>query len=188
MKLNNDYNKLVDDYNELKKNDEETQNQLNKLKSQQNEPNNEGKPNYENEDTNKLIEDNKSLKQELDYLQSDNNKLNEELNKLKDLQNIVDEIKKDWREQAKHYDTEGICLDYLRPYDFSDVKMEFNEEDNNRQMLEQKGIRLHPGQPTRLSRKTKTSNTKEKEEENNEETGGKFTVAGRRNRRFNRDN
>lgn len=134
-----------------------------------------------------MIEDNKSLKQELDYLQSDNNKLNEELNKLKDLQNIVDEIKKDWKERAKNYDTEGICLDYLRPYDFSDIKMEFNEEDNNRQMLEQKGIKLHPGQPRKITRKTKTTNVQD-EEENDENTGSKFTVAGRRNRRFNKDN
>ena len=65
--------------------------------------------------------------------------------------------------------------------------MEFTEEDNNRQMLEQKGIRLHPGQPTKLSRKVKTAKVQD-EEENNEKAGGKFTIAGRRNRRFNNDN
>jgi hypothetical protein len=64
--------------------------------------------------------------------------------------------------------------------------MEYTEEDNNRQMLEQKGIKLHPGQPRKITRKTKT--TVQDEEENNEKAGSKFTVAGRRNRRFNNDN
>ena len=65
--------------------------------------------------------------------------------------------------------------------------MEFTEEDNNRQMLEQKGIKLHPGQPRKIIRKTKATNA-QNEEEKDENTGSKFTVAGRRNRRFNNDN